>query len=101
MGSSLRSLAGAPYHLISGIAYAFRRGARRRADEAAVADAAWSRSRGGLPRGLALTWLGTSGFRLAYEGTTILVDPYFSRVPLASLARPARPTYDAARAPHA
>jgi len=32
-----------------------------------------------LPRGLELQWLGTAGFRLAYEGYTVLIDPYFSR----------------------
>jgi L-ascorbate metabolism protein UlaG (beta-lactamase superfamily) len=81
MGSSLRSLAGAPYHLISGIAYALRRGARRIADEQAVADAAWSRSRTDLPRGLELEWLGTAGFRLSYEGHDLLIDPYLTRIP--------------------
>src|SRR5690606_37009101 len=32
-----------------------------------------------LPVGLEIEWLGTSGFRLAYEGTTLLVDPYLTR----------------------
>lgn len=30
-------------------------------------------------RGLELEWLGTAGFRLTAEGTTLLVDPYVSR----------------------
>ena len=39
----------------------------------------------GLPRGLAISWLGVSGYRLTFEGTSIFVDPYVSRVPLRSL----------------
>jgi L-ascorbate metabolism protein UlaG (beta-lactamase superfamily) len=38
-----------------------------------------------LPPGLELTWLGVSGYRLAYEGVALFVDPYVSRVPLRSL----------------
>jgi hypothetical protein len=47
----------------------------------------------GLPPGLELVWLGVAGYRLTYEGVTILVDPYVSRVPLRSLLlrRPALP----------
>jgi L-ascorbate metabolism protein UlaG (beta-lactamase superfamily) len=47
----------------------------------------------GLPDGLELEWLGVAGYRLTYEGVTILVDPYVSRVPLRSLLlrRPALP----------
>lgn len=32
-----------------------------------------------LPRGLTLEWLGTAGFRITCEGSTLLIDPYFSR----------------------
>jgi L-ascorbate metabolism protein UlaG (beta-lactamase superfamily) len=47
----------------------------------------------GLPPGLELEWLGVAGYRLAYEGVSIFVDPYVSRVPLRSLLlrRPALP----------
>lgn len=38
-----------------------------------------------LPRGLELEWLGVSGYRIAYEGVSLFVDPYLSRVPLRSL----------------
>lgn len=38
-----------------------------------------------LPAGLELVWLGVSGYRLTYEGVSIFVDPYVSRVPLRSL----------------
>lgn len=32
-----------------------------------------------FPPGLELQWMGTAGFRLSYAGTSILIDPYFSR----------------------
>jgi L-ascorbate metabolism protein UlaG (beta-lactamase superfamily) len=46
-----------------------------------------------LPTGLELEWLGVAGYRLSYEGVSILVDPYVSRVPLRALLlrRPALP----------
>jgi len=46
-----------------------------------------------LPAGLELEWLGVAGYRLAYEGTSVLVDPYVSRAPLRALIlrRPALP----------
>jgi L-ascorbate metabolism protein UlaG (beta-lactamase superfamily) len=36
----------------------------------------------GLPPGLELEWLGVSGYRMTYEGHTIFIDPYVSRVGL-------------------
>jgi L-ascorbate metabolism protein UlaG (beta-lactamase superfamily) len=47
----------------------------------------------GLPPGLDIEWLGVSGYRLTYEGVSLFVDPYVSRVPLRSLLlrRPAMP----------
>jgi len=44
-----------------------------------------------LPPGLELEWLGVSGYRIGYEGQTLFVDPYVSRVPFADLLR-RRPT---------
>ena len=46
-----------------------------------------------LPDGLSVQWLGVSGYRLDFEGHSLYVDPYVSRVPLRSLLlrRPARP----------
>jgi len=38
-----------------------------------------------LPAGLEIRWLGVSGYRLTYEGVSLFVDPYLSRVPLRSL----------------
>jgi len=40
-----------------------------------------------LPPGLELEWLGVAGYRLTYEGQTLLIDPYFSRVPFSSVLR--------------
>jgi L-ascorbate metabolism protein UlaG (beta-lactamase superfamily) len=39
----------------------------------------------GFPAGLEVTWLGVSGYRLTYQGVTLFIDPYVSRVPLRSL----------------
>jgi len=39
----------------------------------------------GLPPGLDVAWLGVSGYRLTYDGVSVFVDPYVSRVPLRAL----------------
>ena len=46
-----------------------------------------------LPAGLELEWLGVSGYRLSYQGQTLFIDPYLSRVPFRELVlrRPAMP----------
>ncbi|MGI8863334.1 MAG: MBL fold metallo-hydrolase [Solirubrobacteraceae bacterium] len=40
-----------------------------------------------FPDGLEVEWLGVSGYRMAYEGQTLFIDPYISRVPLTTLLR--------------
>ena len=40
-----------------------------------------------LPAGLEIEWLGTAGYRLAYEGRTLLIDPYLTRVPMSAVLR--------------
>jgi L-ascorbate metabolism protein UlaG (beta-lactamase superfamily) len=40
-----------------------------------------------LPSGLTLEWLGVAGYRMTYEGHTLLIDPYVSRVPLSAALR--------------
>jgi L-ascorbate metabolism protein UlaG (beta-lactamase superfamily) len=40
-----------------------------------------------LPAGLELRWIGTAGFRLAYQGTVVWIDPYVTRLPLGQLIR--------------
>jgi L-ascorbate metabolism protein UlaG (beta-lactamase superfamily) len=49
-----------------------------------------------LARGLELEWLGVAGYRLSYEGQTIYIDPYLSRVPLSSVIRRAPALADVA-----
>ena len=40
-----------------------------------------------LPRGLEVTWLGTAGFRFAYQGVVVWIDPYVTRLGFADLVR--------------
>ena len=40
-----------------------------------------------LAKGLELTWLGTAGFRLAYQGVVVWLDPYVTRMSLPDLLR--------------
>jgi L-ascorbate metabolism protein UlaG (beta-lactamase superfamily) len=51
-------------------------------DLATARQLAWT---GSLPAGLKLTWLGTAGFRLAYQGTVVWIDPYVTRLSLRDL----------------
>lgn len=44
-----------------------------------------------LPKGLELEWLGVSGYRISYQGQTLFIDPFVSRVPLSAVIR-RRPT---------
>ena len=60
---------------------------RHRNDPSVQADLNWQRQGVDLPAGLELQWLGTAGFRLAYGGTTIVIDPYLSRASHGDLAR--------------
>jgi L-ascorbate metabolism protein UlaG (beta-lactamase superfamily) len=60
---------------------------RHRNDPSVQLDLDWSRHGVDLPAGLELQWFGTAGFRLAYEGTTVLIDPFFSRRPLKTTLR--------------
>ena len=73
-----------PVRHVADLAYsAATRAARTRDDRAALREL---ESRVvDLPAGLDVEWLGVSGYRLTYEGHTLYVDPYVSRVPLRSL----------------
>ena len=66
-----------------------RRRSSARADSQALAELEARPLR--LPAGLEVEWLGVSGYRLTYEGRTLFVDPYLSRVPFRDLVlrRPA------------
>ncbi|HVT37278.1 MAG TPA: MBL fold metallo-hydrolase [Nevskiaceae bacterium] len=72
-------------HLASFAGFAAQRTARERHD-AAVQRELCARPLA-LPRGLELTWLGTAGYRLRYQGQSLYIDPYLSRVPLSALLR--------------
>ena len=39
-----------------------------------------------LPPGLEVTWIGTAGVRMAYQGVTLWIDPYVTRLSFRSLA---------------
>lgn len=40
-----------------------------------------------LAKGVELTWVGTAGFRLAYQGVVVWIDPYVTRLSLTDLLR--------------
>jgi L-ascorbate metabolism protein UlaG (beta-lactamase superfamily) len=61
---------------------------RAQADTAALRElAATAPDALALAPGLQLEWLGVAGYRLSYEGQTIYIDPYLSRVTLRALLR--------------
>jgi len=62
-----------------------RKRASERDDGQAVAEL--ERRRIDLPAGLEIEWLGVSGYRISFEGMTLFIDPYLSRVPLGHLVR--------------
>ena len=64
-----------------------QRPSRHRNDLSTAAELRWAETDPILPAGLELQWLGTAGFRLAYEGTTLLVDPYLTRPSLRNSIR--------------
>lgn len=70
-------------HLASFGRFLARREERERTDTAALRDLAAKTLP--LPPGLEIEWLGTAGYRLTYEGHTLLIDPYLTRVPLSAV----------------
>jgi L-ascorbate metabolism protein UlaG (beta-lactamase superfamily) len=83
MPSVLRQLPGL-------VRFLARRRERNRHDWDTARELNWRRRAGvDLPPGLTVQWLGTSGFRLAYEGHSVLIDPYVSRAPASAMLRPA------------
>jgi L-ascorbate metabolism protein UlaG (beta-lactamase superfamily) len=54
-------------------------------------------SPGAAPDGLRVTYLGTNGYQFQFKGHAVLVDPYFSRVDLLSVALGSRIQPDASR----
>ena len=78
-------------HLAGFATFLARREAREQADGKALADLA--KTPLPLPSGLEVEWLGTAAYRLTYEGRTLLIDPYLTRIPLREVfaRRPALP----------
>ena len=50
-------------------------------------DLNWHDAAEVLPAGLSVQWLGTAGFALSAEGTTVLIDPYITRRDLRATLR--------------
>ena len=73
------------HHIASFARFSANRGERERHDADAMRELASESLE--LARGLELEWLGVAGYRLSYEGQTIYIDPYISRVPLSSVIR--------------
>ena len=71
-------------HLGAGLAYLATARRQHKSDQLTARQLAWTKPQ--LPPGLELTWFGTAGFRLAYQGTVIWIDPYVTRMPLAAVA---------------
>ena len=69
-------------HIGSLIGYLATARRQHASDQTTARQLAWS---GGLPAGLELTWVGTAGFRLAYQGTVVWIDPYVTRLSLRDL----------------
>ena len=76
-------------HVGSGLAYLATARRMQANDETCAQQLAWAATtrRVALPRGLSLTWLGTAGFRIEYQGSVIWIDPYVTRLPLGALVR--------------
>ncbi len=74
-------------HLGSGLAYLATARRMQASDRATARQLAWAPGASPLPPGLELTWIGTAGFRLAYQGVTLWIDPYVTRLPLGDLVR--------------
>lgn len=72
-------------HIGAGLRYLATARRQRRSDHTTARQLAWA-GPSPLPAGLELTWFGTAGFRIAYQGTVIWIDPYVTRLPLADFA---------------
>lgn len=82
-------------HLASLSRFAVHRQQREQQDASVLRELSAHRLE--LPRGLELEWLGTAGYRLAYQGVAIYIDPYFSRVTLGQVLRRERALPDEER----
>ena len=73
-------------HVGSGLAYLATARRQHASDRLTARQLAWP-ANAPLPKGLTLMWLGTAGFRIAYQGTVIWIDPYVSRLSLGDFVR--------------
>lgn len=73
-------------HVGAGLAYLATARRQHESDQLTARQLAWPEGRALAP-GLSVTWFGTAGFRLAYEGTVVWIDPYLTRLPLGDLVR--------------
>jgi len=73
------------HHLASYARFRAHRDERERSDAQAMSELAGDPPQ--LARGLELEWLGVAGYRLSFEGETLYIDPFLSRVPFASVFR--------------
>lgn len=74
-------------HLADVVGYAATRRGHDAADRVALDHLTKGVEALGLPPGLDVRWLGVAGFALTYEGTTVLIDPYVTRLGLGNLVR--------------
>jgi len=81
-------MAGLAGHIASLGRYLTEHERRGEADSAALGELSAGAERAlDLPAGLEIEWLGTAGYRVTYEGQSIYIDPYVSRVSLADVLR--------------
>ena len=71
-------------HIGSALGYLATARRQHANDRTTAQQLAWQRA---LPAGLAVTWVGTAGFRFAYQGIVVWIDPYVTRLPLGDLVR--------------
>ncbi|MDJ0786159.1 MAG: MBL fold metallo-hydrolase [Myxococcota bacterium] len=76
-----------PVPFASLVEYLLRPRSRHANDVSTTESLNWRRGADDLPPGLELQWLGTAGFRIAYEGFQLLIDPYLTRRPAGELYR--------------
>lgn len=85
--SALRPFGRLGGHLGAGLAYLATARRMQASDHETARQLAWRPAASPLPAGLELTWIGTAGFRLAYQGVVVWIDPYVTRLPMGDLLR--------------
>jgi L-ascorbate metabolism protein UlaG (beta-lactamase superfamily) len=87
---------GAVRHAADLALYRARRSSYEREDRAALGELEVEPGTLGLAAGVGVEWLGVAGYRITYEGKSLLLDPYFSRVPFRDVIRrvPALPDHE-------